>query len=71
MIGGDRVSETQETIGSLYISNFLGFWLQSLEERWVMNISGGFFPLELLIQGHFHGIPAVCSLTNAFVHLFK
>ena len=71
MVRRDGVSETQEAVSPLNILDLGRFRLQSLEKRRVMDVRRRIFPLELFVERHFHGIPAVGAFGDFGVDLFE
>lgn len=61
MISGDGIAEVQKTISRFDISYRIGFRLEGLEERRVMNVGGGFFPLILFGFRSFQSVPSVST----------
>lgn len=69
MISSDGIPDIQQTEGTFYISNRSGFNLGTLEERRIVNISGGLLPLVQHSSGRLKFIPTLSALGNSAVYI--
>ncbi len=57
MIGGDGVTNVQEAVSAVNAVDGLGVSLSRLEERWVVDVGGGFVPFVKLARWSIKFLP--------------